>query len=342
MSSITGSASRLVKFDKVPAEAVEFTEDAAWESVSEGDDDVLIKVLAAGINMSDVKQVTGLMPFVKTPIITGRDYCGIVEQGPADLLGKHVFGTGGSLGYFRDGTHAQFLRVPASHVAIKPESISVLEAGTLGVPFLTAHLAVVDSGRIQSGEVIAITGAHGFVGQAALMIAKAKGATTIAMVRRDGDASLPYADHVINVSGKTDEELVKQLQELGRPGYLGVDVFVDVVGGDMCSLGLSALGRKGRLATMAAPNPAAVTSFKTFEFYRKQATLCGINTLASTDEEVSQCMRDIAKLFDEGKLEPFPVSDKTFTLDKYADALEFVGNAGTKDRVAVTPWPELI
>ncbi|GBG25534.1 Alcohol dehydrogenase 1 [Hondaea fermentalgiana] len=333
-----GTASRLVKFDEDPKKAVQFDENVEWDAPRE--DEVLIKVVAAGINMADVKQAGGLMPFVKTPIITGRDYCGVVEEGPSDLIGKHVFGTGGPLGYLCDGSHAQYLKIPVADVALKPDALTPEQAGTLGVPFFTAYLAVVTQGRVKEGDVVAVPGATGFVGRSALMIAKAMGATTIAMTRRDIGDSLPYADHVLCTKDLEEDDILAKLRELGRPGQIGVDLFVDTVGGDMCSRGIAAIGKFGRVCTMAAPSPAAMSSFSTFEFYRKQGTISGVNTLMVADGICGTIMRDLSALFDQGKLEPLPVAEQTFTLKDYAEALALVGSGKIRDRVALLPWKE--
>nr|BFE97692.1 hypothetical protein GCM10020185_82280 [Pseudomonas brassicacearum subsp. brassicacearum] len=100
-----------------------------------GPDEVLIRVKAAGLNPSDVKNVEGRFPYTTLPRVPGRDFAGVIEQGPAHLLGKAVWGTGRGPGFLRDGSHAQYLTVPASGVALKPERLSFVQAAAMGVPF---------------------------------------------------------------------------------------------------------------------------------------------------------------------------------------------------------------
>jgi len=64
--------------------------------------EVLVKVQAAAINPSDVKNVMGRMSQTTFPRTPGRDFAGVIEQGPADLIGRSVFGTGGDLGFLRE------------------------------------------------------------------------------------------------------------------------------------------------------------------------------------------------------------------------------------------------
>ena len=66
----------------------------------------LVRIEAASINPSDVKNVAGAMHQTTLPRIPGRDYAGVVERGPAEWIGAAVWGTGGDVGFTRDGTHA--------------------------------------------------------------------------------------------------------------------------------------------------------------------------------------------------------------------------------------------
>ncbi len=74
--------------------------------------EVLVEVYAASINPSDVKNVQGAMHQTTLPRVPGRDFAGIVVEGPEELLGKEVWGTGGDIGFVRDGSHTQYLVIP--------------------------------------------------------------------------------------------------------------------------------------------------------------------------------------------------------------------------------------
>src|ERR1700730_17242498 len=96
--------------------------------LSRGPDDVLIEVKAAAVNPSDVKAATGLMPYAVFPRTPGRDYAGVVIDGPSGMIGREVFGSSGDLGIRRDGTHGTHLAVEADAVVYKPDGISFEEA----------------------------------------------------------------------------------------------------------------------------------------------------------------------------------------------------------------------
>src|SRR6201982_2969448 len=98
----------------------------------------VIEITAAGVNPSDVKAVLGAMPHAIWPRTPGRDYAGVVVKGPQALIGKAVWGSGGELGIRRNGSHGHFLVVPAEGVREKPSNLTMDEAGSIGVPFITA------------------------------------------------------------------------------------------------------------------------------------------------------------------------------------------------------------
>ena len=91
----------------------------------------LVRVMAASINPSDVKNVAGAMKQTTLPRIPGRDFAGVVEAGPAEWIGAEVWGTGGDVGFTRDGTHAELIAVPVASLRRKPETLS-FDAGGVG------------------------------------------------------------------------------------------------------------------------------------------------------------------------------------------------------------------
>src|SRR6184192_3879009 len=153
--------------------------------------EVLIELKAAAVNPSDVKAATGLMPYAVFPRTPGRDYAGVVVDGPTDWIGREVFGSSGDLGIRRDGTHATHLVVEREAVVEKPKTISWEEAAGIGVPFVTAMEGLRRAGIPKPGETVLVMGANGKVGQAAVQIATWHGARTIGVVRR----SEPYQGH---------------------------------------------------------------------------------------------------------------------------------------------------
>ena len=149
-----------------------------------GADEVLVEVRAAGVNRSDVAAAMGRMPQAVWPRTPGRDWSGVVAEGPSDLIGREVFGAGGDLGITRDGTHASQLVVHQDAVVEKPATLTLEEAGALGVPFVTAHQGFHRAGMPQPGDVVLVTAVNGMVGQAAAQIAAMRGSRVFGVTRR--------------------------------------------------------------------------------------------------------------------------------------------------------------
>ncbi len=149
----------------------------------------VVRVGAAAVNPSDVKATLGIMPHAVWPRTPGRDFAGVVVDGPGEWIGREVYGSGGDVGITRDGSHARFLVLPVAALRDRPRSISMDEAGAVGVPFVTAYEGFRRSGMPQSGEAVLVLGATGKVGQAAVHLATQGGARGD---RRGAAAPGPY------------------------------------------------------------------------------------------------------------------------------------------------------
>ena len=116
--------------------------------------EVVVQVRAASLNPSDAKNVLGRMEGTTLPRTPGRDFAGVVVNGPQEMLGNEVWGTGGDLGFTRDGSYAERLVVPAAGVSLKPKSLSFEEASVIGTNFVTAWAGLIETARFQPGETL--------------------------------------------------------------------------------------------------------------------------------------------------------------------------------------------
>src|SRR5260221_7450939 len=128
--------------------------------------EVLVEVKAAAVNPSDIKNVQGKMHETTVPRIPGRDFAGVIVKGPDELLGRSVFGSGGNLGFGRDGSHAQYVAVPSTAVLPLPKNLSFEQAAGIGVAYITAWAALGNAAQIQTGETALILGTTGDIGKA--------------------------------------------------------------------------------------------------------------------------------------------------------------------------------
>src|ERR1700761_8620597 len=147
-------------------------------------DEAVIRVEAASVNPSDVKNVAGAMDWTVLPRTPGRDFAGVVISGPLEWQGAAVWGTGGDTGFIRDGSHAELMSVPVEALVRKPEPLSFDEASTVGVNFVVAWYGAVETAQLAAGETIAVFGVSGGVGGAVAQIARAIGAKVIGVDRR--------------------------------------------------------------------------------------------------------------------------------------------------------------
>lgn len=261
-----------------------------------GPDEVLVQVKAAGLNPSDVKNVLGRFPYTTLPRIPGRDFAGVVVEGPPALVGQEVWGTGRELGFFRDGSHAAYLSLPVGGVALKPKQLSFVQAASLGVPYTTAWDALQRSG-VGAGTRLLVIGANGAVGTAAIALAKVLGAKVLAAVRRSEQA------RVLREQG-TEVIVLDQPEALGPQVNAvfsgGAEVVFDTTG-HWAPAAVSALSVFGRLAIIAAPLDGHV-QLPALALYRKGGTLIGINSLLYSCAECAQMLNQFGQYFDQGLL----------------------------------------
>ncbi|NWB55672.1 zinc-binding alcohol dehydrogenase family protein [Pseudomonas sp. F8002] len=291
--------------------------------------EVLVQIKAAGLNPSDVKNVLGRFPYTTLPRIPGRDFAGVVVEGPQELVGQEVWGTGRDLGFFADGSHAQYLTVSAKGVAHKPSHLSFAQAASLGVPYTTAWDALERSG-VTKGTRLLVMGANGAVGSAALALAKIRGAQVLGAVRRP--------------------EQVEALRELGFEGLLlgqpealggqvnalfgtGADVIFDTTG-FWLPAAVAALAPFGRIAIIAAPVDGHV-QLPALALYRKGGSVVGINSLLYNCEQCAVMLEQFGRFFDEDLL-PLPTGLREVSLADGVKCFEQV-NQGSADKIIFLP-----
>jgi NADPH:quinone reductase-like Zn-dependent oxidoreductase len=113
--------------------------------------EALVQVQAAAINPSDVKNVSGYFPATTLPRTPGRDFAGIVVTGKK-YEGQEVWGSGPGLGTTRDGAQAEYVVVSEEAVSPKPRTLSFEQAAAIGVPFITAWCALVETAQLDAGR----------------------------------------------------------------------------------------------------------------------------------------------------------------------------------------------
>jgi NADPH:quinone reductase len=239
-----------------------------------GETTALVRIMAASINPSDVKNVAGAMKQTTLPRTPGRDFAGVVEAGPPKWMGAPVWGTGGDTGFTRDGTHAEMIAVPVASLRRKPDTLSFDQAASVGVNYMAAWLGLEAAG-LSAGETVLLIGAAGGVGGAAAQIARRIGARVIGAdlhAPRPDAPILGIADKLI--VGAEDLPAAVRAATDGK----GADVVFDLVGGIMFRNAVDSLALRGRLVEIAATGRREV-SFDLADFYHNESRLYGVDTL---------------------------------------------------------------
>ncbi|MGZ4495212.1 MAG: NADPH:quinone oxidoreductase family protein [Nocardioides sp.] len=211
----------------------------APEPVADGQ--VVVEVHALGISWPDLLLSRGeyqLKPEV--PFQLGVDFAGVVRSAPE---GAHVTAGQRVAGCLPYGGGADVVALGADSVFPLPDELSFEQGAAIPMNYLTAHFALTTRGGVREGETVLVHGAAGGVGTATIQVAKGLGARTIAVVSTEEKAAVAKsagADEAVLVDGFLDA--VKALT-----GGAGVDVVMDVVGGELFTDSLRSLAPLGRL-----------------------------------------------------------------------------------------------
>lgn len=287
-----------------------------------GEGEVLVKVKGAGVNPVDAAIIHGhLDGFMEHdfPIIPGWDLAGVVEQ---TGYSARRFKTGDEVyAYARRplvkwGTFAEYVVIPESYLAKKPESISF--DGAAGIPLvgLTAWQSLHEAGNLEKGETVLILGGSGGVGSIAIQLAKAAGAKVIGVASEKNHAYMKELG--------ADETADYRDADVGNAVLNthpdGVDLIFDCTNGKTLQQSLKALKKDGKLVSI-------------------------LNTGEDLDESIdhqyvfvepnSTQLEELRKLVDNGKLSVH-VSN-TYPLEKTGSALKQIQTLHTKGKIVIRP-----
>lgn len=290
--------------------------------------EVVVEVHAASVDPSDVKNVLGRMPQTSLPRTLGRDFAGVVVDGPAPLRGLEVFGLGGGLGFWRDGTHAEHVVLPHDGLVRKPAGISMSSAAGLCVSYVTAYYSLLEIGGLRKGTAVLITGVNGAVGSAAAAIAAHRRAKVIG-VAREKPKTNGFLHRFISVDDPDWPKLVRD-----ATGADGVALALDTVGSPLFAEVTQTLGHRGRVVAIASAE-SSIVSFDLVEFYRREATIRGADTSTLSLQACAAMLREMTPQFADGS---FPAPDiEEFPLDEACDVYRRVASGELKAKPILVP-----
>lgn len=214
--------------------------------------EILVKIKAAGVNPVDAVITKGyykdMMPH-SFPIIPGWDFAGVIEErGHAARrfeVGDEVFA------YARRpevkwGTFAEYIVIPESYVAKRPQNISVESASAIPLAGLTAYQSLYQYGKLSEGQKLLILGASGGVGSFGIQLAKSKGAEVIGVASSKNHEYMKSlgADYTIDYKERDVGEAAKEIYSEG------VDLIFDCTSGETLQQSLKCLKDSGKLVSI--------------------------------------------------------------------------------------------
>ncbi len=295
------------------------------------DGNALVQISAAAINPSDVKNVAGQMEGTALPRIPGRDFAGIVVDGPGDWLGAEVFGTGGDISFTCDGSHAEAILLPIEALVRKPTNLSFEQAASIGVNFVTAWLGAIEYGGVRSDETVVLIGAGGGVGGAVAQIAAAQGAIVLGVDRREPPQAAPAA-RVLSAHIPSNDEAPDVVRRL--TAGKGADLVFDTVGGIMFEAALSMAAPRGRVVEIAATGKRRV-EFDLTDFFHNETRLIGADSRKRNAIASARLLANLTDGFERGRYTA-PVVSAHYPLASAREAYAAV-ERGSQGRIVLTP-----
>ncbi|MDD5051689.1 MAG: NADP-dependent oxidoreductase [Sulfuricurvum sp.] len=304
------------------------------------DNDVLIEIYAAGVNLLDSKLRDGefklILPY-KTPLILGHDVAGVVVKTGSRVkkfkVGDEVYARPSD---HRIGTFAEFIAVDENDVALKPKTLTMEEAASIPLVGLTAWQAFIEKAKLKKGEKVFIQAGSGGVGTFAIQLAKSMGAfvaTTTSTANIELVKSLG-ADLVIDYKKEHFETILKNY-----------DVVLNSQNADELYASLGILRQGGRLVSLSGPpDPDFADDLKSSWFIkmvmtilsrtaRKKANNLNVDYRFLFMRANGTQLGEIAALIDAGSIRP--VVDKVFAFDATNDALTYVQRGHAKGKVVI-------
>ena len=281
--------------------------------------EVLIKIKAAGINRPDIAQRQGRYP---APPGAPADIPGLEVSGIIEAVGKGI--TRWSKGdevcaLLSGGGYAEYVAVPAGQCLPKPDKFSFIEAASLPETIFTVWHNVFQRGALKGGERFLVHGGSSGIGVTAIQLAKAFGATVFATAgtKEKVEACLHLgADRCINYK-EQDFEKVLEAE--------GVDVILDMIGGDYVPKNLRLLKADGRMVFINAMKGAEM-DLNIRDIMKKRLTITG-STLRNRDVSFKSALAEeienkVWPVIRDGNFKP--VIYQTFPLDEAAKAHELM------------------
>jgi NADPH2:quinone reductase len=299
-----------------------------------GPDEVLIRVRAASINRGDFGRRAGYFQAGKTPLIIGWDIAGDVVETGANVTnlraGQRV------VSQVMGGGYAEQAAAPANATVPMPDGISYEEAASLPVAWLTAWIALLDTAALKPGETALIQSVSSGVGMAGVQIAKRIGGASLVFTTAGSDEKCKRglelgADYAINYS--TQDFLA---EVMAKTNGRGVDVALDMIGGETFARTQQALAEGGRMVSVGRAGGAAGEVDQALA-ERKHQTIT-TSWLVFTIKPREELSADLAQIMDAIAARKLnALVDRVFPLSEAAEAHRYIAGRNQFGKVLLRP-----
>jgi len=283
-----------------------------------GPREILVKIVAAGINRPDVMQRMGGYP----PPPGATDVLGLEISGHVVEAGSEItrYAVGDAvMALVASGGYAEFAVVDESNALPVPSTMSMVQAAAVPETFFTVWTNVFQRGGLSAGETFLVHGGTSGIGTTAIQLAKAFGATVIATAGSEEKCQQCLAlgaSHAINYKVSDFVEVVKDVTD-GR----GVDLIIDMVGGDYLNRNMEAAADQGRIVQIAVMKGTEST-INAWLLLAKKLWLTGSTLRARSIEQKQKIAEElelyVMPLWKEGRC--LPVIDSTFDFNSVVEA----------------------
>ncbi|MDH7795304.1 MULTISPECIES: NAD(P)H-quinone oxidoreductase [unclassified Beijerinckia] len=284
-----------------------------------GPGDILIKVAAAGVNRPDVVQRSGHYP----PPPGASDLPGLEAAGTVAALGEGVsrWKVGDAVtALLPGGGYAEYVTTPADHALPVPKGFSMIEAAGLCETFYTVWGNLFMRGKLRAGETVLIHGGTSGIGTTAIMLAVAKGATVYATAGSDEKCATCLKLGATRAINYRSEDFVQVMKE--ATGGKGVDVVLDIIGGDYIPRNLQTLALEGRLVQIAFLGGVRSVTIDVAQIMMKRLTVTGSTLRPQSVPQKAKIARELEEhvwpLLNAGTIHP--LVDSVYPLGEAAEA----------------------
>jgi len=297
-----------------------------------GDNDVLIKVMAAGVNPIDVYVRSGAFNAPPLPYIPGGDCAGIVVQAGSKVtkfkVGDRVWTCRSAIG---GGTYAEYAAFDTTiGVNVLPAAINFSQGAALGVPYLTAYRALFTKAHGKPGQTVLIHGASGAVGIAAVQIARAFGFVVL------GTAGTPEGCKFVEKNGAHKAFNHKEADYVDKimaaTNKEGVDIVIEMVANANLKKDVAMLKTFGHVVVIGSHGP--VDGFAPGDLMMKEASVCGLLLLVAPASDWKESGAALVAGMEDGWLRP--AIEKAYPLDA-ADQVhkDIMGSTGRTGKLVL-------